>query len=565
MSKPASMQSPPLVVRARPQLSLHRAAEALDRGGGDDAFRRPADAHEEIDAGTRLSGCDGRRDVAVADEVHARSGLAKLGDEVVVAVALEDDDREIVDGAVLRLGDALEVLGRRHVDVDRVGCLGADGDLVHVQRGTGEEHRPALRDGDDRDRVRHAERREPRSLERVDRDVDLGSRTVADLLAVEQHRRLVLLALADDDDAAHGDRVEHEAHGVDRCLIRRDLVPAPDPARRERCGRLRDANQLEREIPVRYLAHVVRSYIRSGASTPTRSRQRAMTICTARTRTESERLLLGLEHAMLVIEAVEVVGDADRVDRDRVRRPPLGRLSGDLRELEQALHQLALLRSERRDGGSPVRPCTRALDVPQDPGDARVRVLHVVDRVLVRALLREIDVELDRLVVATRDEVPASRIHADRVEQLVEEHDVATPLGHLLRRAPLDELDELVDQHLERLARMAEHLGERLESRDVAVVIGAENVDQASRSHARTCVGCRPRPPRSRSAPLRSGRAPDPCRPRTRSCAPTARRPPRTCRAGQPPRGSRPRRRSAVPTCRSGCGTARASPRSARA
>ena len=177
-----------------------------------------------------LRGGDRRRDVAVADEVHARSGLAELGDEVVVAVALEDDDGEVVHAAVLGLGDALEVLGRRRVDVDRVGRLGADGDLVHVQRRSGEEHRPALGDGDHRDRVRHAECREPRPLERIDRDVDLGPDAVADLLAVEEHRRLVLLALADDDDTAHGDGVEHEPHRVDRRLVGRDLVTAPDPA-----------------------------------------------------------------------------------------------------------------------------------------------------------------------------------------------------------------------------------------------------------------------------------------------------------------------------------------------
>src|SRR5690242_9882446 len=35
--------------------------------------------------------------------------------------------------------------------------------------------------------------------------------------------------------------------------------------------------------------------------------------------TEPERLLLALEHAMLVVEAVEIVGDADRMGRDRLR------------------------------------------------------------------------------------------------------------------------------------------------------------------------------------------------------------------------------------------------------
>ena len=62
------------------------------------------------------------------------------------------------------------------VDVDRVRRLGPDGDLVHVDGRAGEEHRPALGDGDHGDRVRHPERRQPRALERVDRDVDLRAR-----------------------------------------------------------------------------------------------------------------------------------------------------------------------------------------------------------------------------------------------------------------------------------------------------------------------------------------------------------------------------------------------------
>ncbi len=274
-------ESLPLVVVPRPELPLHRASEALDRRGGDHAFGRPADSHEQVDAGSGLRSGDRRRDVAVANEVDARPGLAELGDEVVVAIPLEDDDREVVDRDSLRLGDALEVLGRRRVDVDRVRRVRADGDLVHVQRSAREEHRPALRDGDHGDRVRHAEGGEARPLERVDGDVHLGAGPVADLLAVEEHRRLVLLTLSDDDDAAHRDRIEHEAHRVDRRLVGCDLVPAPDPARREGRGRLGDANELERKVPVRYLAHVERSYIRSGASTPTRSRQRAMTACVA--------------------------------------------------------------------------------------------------------------------------------------------------------------------------------------------------------------------------------------------------------------------------------------------
>ena len=171
-----------------------------------------------------------------------------------MAVALEHDDGEVVHVDALRLGDALEVLGRCRVDVDRVRRLGPGGDLVHVQRRAREEHRAALGDGDDGDRVRHPERGQPGPFERVDGDVDLGPGAVADLLAVEEHRRLVLLPLADHDDAAHRNGVEHEAHRVDGGLVGGDLVAAPRPARREGGGGLRDANELEREVPVGYRA-----------------------------------------------------------------------------------------------------------------------------------------------------------------------------------------------------------------------------------------------------------------------------------------------------------------------
>src|SRR5579862_1039794 len=140
------------------------------------------------------------------------------------------------------------------------------------------------------------------------------------------------------------------------------------------------------------------------------------------TEREPEGFLLALEHAVLVVEAVEVVGDADRIHRDRLRAAPVRRVAHDLRELGEPLHELALLGRERlRERHGAGRP----LGVPEDPGDARVRVLHVVDGVLLRALRGQVDVDLDRLVRAAADEVPPRGVDADLVEEVVEEHDVA--------------------------------------------------------------------------------------------------------------------------------------------
>ena len=92
---------------------------------------------------------------------------------------------------------------------------GTGDELVHVEDGRRVEHRAAVGDRDHRERVVAAGRRERRAVDRVDRDVALRAAPVADLLAVEEHRRLVLLALADDDRAVEVDRREERAHRVD--------------------------------------------------------------------------------------------------------------------------------------------------------------------------------------------------------------------------------------------------------------------------------------------------------------------------------------------------------------
>ena len=77
-----------------------------------------------------------------------------------------------------------------------------------------------------------------------------GSEPSPDLLAVGQHRRLVLLALADHDDAVHVDRVQHGVHAVDGGLVGGLLVAAADVARGGQRGRLGDAHELEREVAI---------------------------------------------------------------------------------------------------------------------------------------------------------------------------------------------------------------------------------------------------------------------------------------------------------------------------
>jgi hypothetical protein len=74
---------------------------------------------------------------------------------------------------------------------------------------------------------RHVLGAEDGAFQRIDRDVDLGAGFVADLLADEQHRRLVELALADHHRAIDRQLVELAPHCVDRGLIGALSLPWP--------------------------------------------------------------------------------------------------------------------------------------------------------------------------------------------------------------------------------------------------------------------------------------------------------------------------------------------------
>src|SRR3954465_2310361 len=190
---------------------------------------------------------------------------------------------------------------------------------------------------------------------------------------------------------------------------------------------------------------------------------------------ETKRLLVALQYAMVVVEAVEVVRNADRVGRQGVGPATLGRLLDDGRKLREPLDELALFRSE---GARRRRESLASVGVPEDARNARVRVLHVVDGILVGPLPGEVDVDLHRLLVPAGEEVPPGGVDADLVQEVVEKDDVAAPLRHFPRFAGLGELDELVDQHFDGGGIVPEGAGDRLQARNVAVVVGAQHVDE---------------------------------------------------------------------------------------
>jgi hypothetical protein len=124
--------------------------------------------------------------------------------------------------------------------------------LAHVEARSRIEHLPALGQGHHADRVRQHLGGQRGAVDRVHRDVHLGTRTVADLLAVVQHRGVVLLALPDHHDAAHRHGAEHRAHGVDRGGVDLVLVATAEIAGGGHGSGLGGPDQLHGQVPIRF-------------------------------------------------------------------------------------------------------------------------------------------------------------------------------------------------------------------------------------------------------------------------------------------------------------------------
>ena len=172
-----------------------------------------------------------------------------------------------------------------------------------------------------------------------------------------------------------------------------------------------------------------------------------------------------------------------------------------------------------------------------------MHVLDVVDGVLARLLGREVDVDLDRLVVAPVDQEPAREVDADLVDEVVEEHDVAAPLGHLRLLAAAHQVHELVEQDLDSVGVVAHHRGDRVEPRDVPVMVGAEDVDRPIEALELVLQVGRVRGEVEVAAVGRAQQRPILVVAVAPRCAPRRCRPPRRCRAARARPGSRARAR----------------------
>src|SRR3989344_2826147 len=68
------------------------AAKAAKCRGDNDSFGAPANTNEDVDGGTALARRDGHRDIAVGEELNARTGGAYFRNDVVVPRPAENSD-----------------------------------------------------------------------------------------------------------------------------------------------------------------------------------------------------------------------------------------------------------------------------------------------------------------------------------------------------------------------------------------------------------------------------------------------------------------------------------------
>ena len=192
--------------------------------------------------------------VAIGDQADRRAGLAHRLDRLGVAWPVEQDRRDLRRLHAFRLGQRHDVFVSRSIEIDgALRIARPDGDLVHVAVRRVQQ-RAFIGDRKRGDRTGHILGAQHRPLERIDGDIDFRSRLGADLLADEQHRRLVELALADHHRAVNRQLVELAAHRVDRGLVGGlVLAVAAQPRSRHR-GALGDAHDLDGEDALQQLA-----------------------------------------------------------------------------------------------------------------------------------------------------------------------------------------------------------------------------------------------------------------------------------------------------------------------
>ena len=267
-----------------------------------------------------------------------------------------------------------------------------------------------------------------------------------------------------------------------------------------------------------------RGYISWGALTPTRSSERSSTRRAASQSARRERVRRGVgvvEHAALAVEHVEVGRQVARVGDHAVRRS----CSTRSRTTSANPARRRISAASSGAGASPGIGRRFVADrsrFAQDGADARVGVLHVVDGVLLTARAREVDVDVDRLVVralGTRKKRAASTPIASTSSSTQTTLPRRLPMRLPEHGAPSGTAAPRRVRGRSRAPRRA-----ALQPPDVAVVVGAEHVQRAVVAAVELVDDVGEVGGEVGGCCRRSARSRGPCRRRTRSCAARSRR-----------------------------------------
>ena len=233
------------------QATLDHAAQCPDSARGHDAFRGTTDTHEHVDTRIRASSRDRAGNIAVEDQLGARTRLADLFDHVSVTWTIKHGHRHLRRLLTLSLRNTANVLADRQAEINRIRGLRAGHELIHVEHCRRVVHRPAFSNSHHGQRIVQALRRQTGAVDRVNRNIGFGAVTGTHVLAVEQHRGFILLALTDHHDTVEINGREHRTHRIDSRAVCPVLVAVANP--RGRCDRrdLSHADQLHRQVPVR--------------------------------------------------------------------------------------------------------------------------------------------------------------------------------------------------------------------------------------------------------------------------------------------------------------------------
>ena len=172
-------------------------------------------------------------------------------------------------------------------------------------------------------------------------------------------------------------------------------------------------------------------------------------------------------------------GQILQIEGDHVRRQIARRRFDDFRKFAQLCRQRQFIRAVEPRQVDPVERSFIAVPLHQYRADAGVRILDVIDGVFVGLAGGQIEIEIQMLVGFAQHVEKTAGVVADLGAQCAQSDEFAGARRHLRLLSVAVQHGELHECDIE-LARIeAERLQGTLDAWDIAVMIGAPDIDHA--------------------------------------------------------------------------------------